>query len=146
VLTCTTANGGKLYKWIDDHGNVSYQDSPPPDNAKLLEEKTITQRAKPNGSTPQHPDVVIYRVDNCDLCDLIQSKMQKWGVPVQSKSLQDRQTQARIIALTNGLRAPSLFIGDNLITNLSDHHLLNELRAAGYQPKQADADDPNELP
>jgi len=31
----------KLYKWVDEQGNVTYQDQPPPANATEVEEKNI---------------------------------------------------------------------------------------------------------
>ncbi len=31
----------KLYKWVDEQGNVTYQDQPPPANASEVEEKNI---------------------------------------------------------------------------------------------------------
>jgi hypothetical protein len=31
----------KLYKWVDEQGNVTYQDRPPPANASAVEEKDI---------------------------------------------------------------------------------------------------------
>lgn len=35
------AHATKLYKWVDEQGNVTYQDRPPPANASEVEEKHI---------------------------------------------------------------------------------------------------------
>ncbi len=35
----------KLYKWVDERGNVTYQDRPPPANASEVEEKDIDPNA-----------------------------------------------------------------------------------------------------
>ena len=39
------ANAGKLYKWVDAQGNVSYQDQPPPKGSKILSEKEVASKS-----------------------------------------------------------------------------------------------------
>ena len=49
----------KLYKWVDEAGNVTYQDKPPPPGTDVVKEKTInpdegvTEFTKPQPSEPE---------------------------------------------------------------------------------------------
>lgn len=128
-----TAQAAKLYKWVDENGNISYQDSPPPDGSNVVNEKEI-RAPKSTSQTPSTPTdpVMVYTVDNCEGCELLLLRLQNWNVPTEQKSLQDREVQARILELSGSLQAPTLFIGDKLISNLASDNLISELNQAGY--------------
>jgi len=126
-------SAAKLYKWVDKDGKVSYSAEPPKGAKSIGEvveasETESTRRA----SAIQNNPVVIYTLENCEDCQALLQKLKNWKVAVQERSLQDREIQARLLAIGNGVVAPSLFIGDRLIKNLSEDHLIEELDAAGY--------------
>jgi hypothetical protein len=61
----STVHSVKLYKWVDQAGNVTYQDRPPPSGSGAVEEKNIDpdQNALkfviptvPENTTPANPD------------------------------------------------------------------------------------------
>ena len=54
------------------------------------------------------------------------------GIPVVELSLQDREVQSRILSLSGKIAAPTLFIGDALIDDLSEQGLITKLAGAGY--------------
>jgi len=93
---CSNSYAGKMYKWVDKNGVVSYQDQPPPKNAKVLSEKTVG----PNLNTEEGegsglPKVVVYTVENCESCDQVIALMMKAAVPHIELPLQsERQTSA----------------------------------------------------
>lgn len=45
----------KMYKWVDEQGNVTYQDRPPPANASKVEEKHIDSNQGVTKFVPRKP-------------------------------------------------------------------------------------------
>ena len=134
LLSSHTAWSAKLYKWVDKDGNISYQGSPPPAGSTLIKEEEITSTSNPNTPAPQVGlPVIVYTVDNCESCDALLLLFQNWGIEVQEQSLQSREVQARILELSDSLSAPTLFIGDKLISDMTTSNISSELQQAGYQ-------------
>jgi len=137
ILASNAVTAAKLYKWVDKDGKVSYQDSPPPNNANVKDQTTIVTPSSPSeGNTssdqPSVP-VMVYTTTNCALCELLLSKLQKWGVPAEEGSILNREVQSKILSLTDGLSAPTLFIDDKLISDLSESNLTIELESVGFK-------------
>jgi glutaredoxin len=121
-----------LYKWVDADGKISYQDRPPPKNAKILEEREINV---PEIVVPRivGVPVVVYTVDKCERCDEVIAWLTNRGVPIEQRPLQeDREAQRLILDLSNGLTVPTLFIDDNFVTDTSEESMLKALRDAQY--------------
>lgn len=139
VALSSTATAGKLYKWVDADGNISYQDSPPPNNAKVLEESTIRNNGAPNATTANSSGgptpVIVYTIENCNSCLRLLSTLQQLAVPYQEESLLSREIQSRILEQTDSLAAPTMFFNNKFVSGLSDEALKTELRAAGYEVK-----------
>lgn len=132
LITPDSANAGKLYKWVDDKGNISYQDQPPPKNAKILSEKeTDAKEPKENNDLP---DVVVYTVENCDLCEKLVTMLRKDKIPhIVLPLAEDREAQSRILQLVDSIIAPSIFIGDELVQTNSEQSLKEKLEQAGFE-------------
>lgn len=139
LLLLNSAHAGKLYKWVDANGRVSYQDKPPPKNAKILDEKTIDQkksaynnvdRAKsPLRATP----IDIYVTNSCVSCDEIVDKLAELNIPHNEKDIENfRDIQSIIIRQTNGLTVPAVFIDNRLVQNAKLNTLEAILRDHGY--------------
>lgn len=152
VLMCfllslsNTSFANQLYKWVDENGNISYQDQPPPEDVavsqEILKSKSSSSITKPNA--PQHNNpVVVYTVDNCDSCEIILLRLKQLGIPNQEQSLLDPDVQTRILSLSGSLSAPTIFIGDKLLNNTSEQNLKTELKAAGYIIKEPSNSNPD---
>jgi len=136
LLTANVALAGKLYKWVDDKGNLSYQDQPPPKNAKILSEKETSQKEGKEKTKPvaNLPNVHVYTVEDCDLCDSIVTMLVKNKVPhIVLPLADDRNAQNRILELADSIIAPSIFIGDELIQTKSRQELRNKLEQTGFE-------------
>jgi len=134
LLNPNSANAGKLYKWVDDQGNISYQDRPPPKNAKILSEKET--KAKETEANTDLPEVIVYTVDNCDLCDTLITMLRREKIPHIALPLaEDREAQSRILQLADSIIAPSIFIGDELVQTNSEQSLKEKLEEAGFEFK-----------
>lgn len=128
----TSTNASKLYKWVDDKGNISYQDQPPPKNARILSEKE-TKAKDPVGNSDL-PNVVVYTVENCDLCDKLISMLRKDKVShIVLPLADDRNAQTRILQLADSIIAPSIFIGDELVQTNTEQGLKEKLEQAGFE-------------
>ena len=140
-LTASTAVAGKLYKWVDADGNISYQDQPPPDNVKLLEEREVAGIGEGgSNSSPDSdkPEIVIYTVNNCQPCDDMVTHLLKLGVPHIQRPLQDdREAQSRILAQTDSLIAPTIFVGDSIFQGSRHKEVTSAIKEAGYTVKEA---------
>ena len=136
ALGTQSANATKLYKWIDDEGNISYQDSPPPTGSNIVKEEEIATpvtKAQPAATSGTTAPVTVYIVDNCESCDDLIQLLQSWNVPTRQQSLRDKEVQNRILEANESLQAPTLVIDDKFISNLSSSNIITELKAAGYQ-------------
>ncbi len=128
----------KLYKWVDENGNVSYQDTPPPEDVEF-EEKAI--RGGDTGgdynesmqAAAETAPITLYRVETCDSCDLIDLHLKRNNVPFTEKNAaEDIVVQEELKAKSGGLQVPTLTIGDEVITGYSKSSIDNALVAAGY--------------
>lgn len=132
LLLSTHSNAQKLYKWVDAQGNISYQDQPPPENAKVLDQKDVGDSKGP--PTPATTDPIkIYTVDNCAVCAQAVLHMIKMGVPhVELPLSGDREAQSLILEKTSSLIAPTILIGDQVLQAPTNDELTEAIKAAGY--------------
>lgn len=143
AMTClvvvSNSHAAKLYKWVDANGVISYQDKPPPANAKVLSETVVKDNPVQSTSTPPTTNetldpVQVYTVEECELCLTLLTQLEQWGIPTQEKPLQDdREIQRKILATSDSISAPAIFIGDKILTNINKTMLVQALEAAGYQ-------------
>lgn len=138
TLCFSTANAGKLYKWVDANGKVSYQDQPPPKGSKILSEKDVKSTAtirneKQYSQNKALPAVTIYTIDNCDVCERFITLMRKNRVPhIELPFKTDREAQSKILEATGSLRVPSVMIGDTVFQKEDTAELRKALTKAGY--------------
>lgn len=137
AFAISNAEAAKLYKVVGPDGKVSYQSEPPPDNAnvEVLQERIATT----GGSSPEQEaaaadnPVVVYTIEDCDSCEMLLLRLRQLNIPTREDSMRTREAQARILAATDSLQAPSVFIGDKFIADTSEAALVSELEAAGYE-------------
>lgn len=134
------ASAAKLYKWVDEYGNVSYQDSPPPEEVEY-EEKALRGAATEGGgdygalmtAASDSAPITLYSVAACDSCDLIRLHLDKQGVPYAEKdAAEDIAVQEELKEKTGALQVPTLSVGDNVLTGYSKSSIDQALVDAGY--------------
>ena len=142
VAVTTNAHADKLYKWVDADGNISYQDRPPPKNAKILSETEVAPSTSIDANAEidiekinrNRPEVVVYSVKNCAVCDRLISELKRSKVPhVEIAIENDRKAQSRILEELGSVIMPTLFIGDRIIQPSSEAQLRQELESEGYK-------------
>lgn len=142
ALIATGAQAGKLYKWVDADGNVSYQDKAPPEDNGKVEHKELGKEksAKPEGldELAERVPVVLYAIPKCSPCDLARNYLKARGVPFADKDAStDVAVQADLRKRAGSLSVPTIAVGEKVITEFSQAWLESELTQAGYPQKAA---------
>jgi len=143
VLYGTLVEAAKLYKVVDQYGNVSYQSRPAPlDPGVISEEKTFDTKEGKGGSSLSvialRNPVVIYTAPNCNSCDQARELLNKLKIPYTDKNAQANTEVGKELKKVSGaLTVPVITIGEKVIQGFARPWLESELLKAGYPvPKQ----------
>lgn len=122
-LIASPVGSGELFKWVDDHGNVHYGDSPP-ENAKL---KRITGKVSsytsvsvedfvydPGNITERNRSkgVVMYSASWCGYCKKAAIHFRKNNIPFTEHDIEKSEQAALQYKKLNGRGVPIILIGD----------------------------------
>lgn len=143
------AHAGKLYKWTDKDGNVSYHDQPPADGGYRVEEKNIGTRveARASDEAAQKYPVVLYSASKCGACDTARVYLKSRGVPFTEKNVEgDRKLQDELIKQAGGLAVPTIMVGPKVMKGYMESLLEGELDQAGYNKPKAEESEKAESP
>ncbi len=142
ALCAPAAHATKLYKWVDQDGNISYHDRPPNAPGYNVEEKNIRLGGRPvaggaaSEAAAKFP-VVLYSAADCSSCDMARAYLQKRKVPFREKNVEgDRALQQELIKKTGAVSVPTILVGEKVMRGYLESLLEGELDAAGY-PKVA---------
>jgi hypothetical protein len=127
----------QLYRWVDDKGNVEYRDTPPPKNAKKVEERRVVtstiETSAPSYAVQQamkNFPVTLWAYDCGDPCANARAHLAKRGVPYTEKD--PKPDLKAFEKLTGGNGVPVLFVGSTKLTGYLQGEWDNALDAAGY--------------
>jgi glutaredoxin len=145
TLAVAPAYAGKLYKWVDEQGNVSYQDRPPPEGRGKVEEKTVSEgRAGASGSpaaaeAAAKAPVTLYMVPKCSPCDMARTYLKKRGVPFSEINVSEKNPQAQqeMVKKIGELSVPTITVGSKVMQGYVESLLAGELDQAGYPKAEA---------
>lgn len=134
------AHGATLYKWVDANGNVTYQDTPPPENVQF-EESTVDPLPEPlpedagrqiEEAALENP-VSLFTVPECDTCDLVRLYLEGNSIPFAEKDVRTNlETQAELEKITGTLTVPTLVIGEQVLDGYSRRAIRDALANAGF--------------
>lgn len=146
VVALAFATGGeaaKLYKWIDENGNVTYSATPPPNQAAEKKEINVGRTAVSADAGPRAP-VVLYVAPKCASCDMARAYLDKRKVPYTLKNAEsDPAVQEELKSKSGGMSVPTITVGDKVMRGYLESLLEGELDAAGY-PKVGATTGPSE--
>jgi len=142
LLVSAPVHAAKLYKWVDEHGRVSYQDSPPPKDSNFSETAlsdpdavdpaTKSYLDKLTAAASKSP-VVLFSIPDCDGCDLIRSYLEKRNVPFEEKNVDnDPGIQEELKSVAGRLEVPLVVLGERVLRGYSRSVLDTEFDSAGY--------------
>jgi len=130
----------RLYKWVDQHGNISYQDRPPPEGrGGKVEEKSLGDRRRgatspdPGSDGAQAP-VTLYTTSGCTPCDQARVYLKGREIPFREIDVSSRNPQAQqeMQKKVGELQVPTLTIGPKVLRGFTEPVVANELEQAGY--------------
>jgi hypothetical protein len=133
----------QLYRWVDDKGNVEYRDTPPPQNAKKVEERRMgsntIQTSTPSYSAQQaakNYPVTLWAYDCGEACNNARSHLARRGIPhIERDPREDLKSFEKLTGSTN---VPVLYVGSARLIGYLESTWETTLDAAGY-PKTAAA-------
>jgi len=133
------ANAAKLYKWVDEYGNVTYRDTPPTEEGTHYEEKNISGGAAGEGASDamsaaaEAAPVVVYRTPSCSPCDSVAAYLNSRGVPFEEKNVEGNgELQQELKAKAGQISVPTILVGEKVMKGYMQSLLEGELDAAGY--------------
>ena len=131
---------GSLYKWVDEDGNVIYQDTPPPSNVDFEEQEISEPESRLQeeilgeiyAASDENP-ISFYSLSDCDACDLVRLYLENNSIPFAEKDVKDNVTlQDELQGLTGALRVPTLAVGEAVIDGYSKSAIRQTLIDKGY--------------
>jgi len=139
-LVSTPAAAEKLYKWVDQYGNVSYQQTPPPEGSGRVEQKNFrTKDSGAGGAVTGKAPVTLYSAPKCSQCDIARIHLRQRKVPFTEIDVSEKSptAQQEMIKTVGELLIPTLTVGKKVMKGYMESLVDGELDAAGY-PKVAD--------
>lgn len=151
ALIVPPAQAAKLYKWVDEHGNVSYQDKPPPAGQGKVTEKIFGEKGDSTddptmADAARKAPITLYVTRKCSSCDTARNHLRKRKVPFTEIDVSETNVEAQqeMTKKVGQLTVPTIVIGTKIMKGYMDSLVDGELDAAGYpkpvekQPEAAD--------
>ena len=140
ILLLPTAYGVKLYKWVDEDGNVTYHDRPPPEAGYSFERKdfklggqSATKSDWAASKAADESPVVLYTAPKCDACDMARAYLAKREIPFTDKNVSgDAEAINELQEKSGALTVPTIIVGSKVMKGYMQSLLEGELDAAGY--------------
>jgi glutaredoxin len=153
VLACAGAAGAQqLYRWTDETGRVHITDTPPPANARNIQQK---KAPRAGAAEPQQPyalaqavreyPVSLYTAPSCkEPCAAARAMLNKRGVPFKEVQVSDEESAEELKKISGAHDVPTLVVGRSVHRGyLQDGYgaLLDAARypRAGLLPQRAQA-------
>ena len=145
MLAVVPAYAAKLYKWVDERGNISYQDRPPPEGVGKVEEKNLREGGGSDSGSPAAAEaaakspVTLYMVPKCSSCDSARVYLKKRKVPFSEINVSEKNPQAQqdMVKKFGELSVPTLTVGSKVMQGYVESLLAGELDQAGYPKLEA---------
>lgn len=145
ALGVQPAVAAKLYKWVDEYGNVTYRDTPPVDDSVQYQEKDISGGTATGGASAAAEEaadnfpVVMYSTPSCSPCNAARAYLESRGVPFQDKNVEGNgELQQELKKKAGEISVPTILVGPKVMKGYVQSLLEGELDAAGY-PKEGEA-------
>ena len=137
ALAAGPLTAAQLYRWVDEKGNVEWRDTPPPPNARNVEQRTMSGNTIETSTLPysvqqavRNFPVTLWTSDCGEPCTSGRNHLSKRGVPHTARNAQKEHEALK--KLTGGLDVPVLVVGRNTIKGYSEPEWDAALDSAGY--------------
>ena len=141
ALASAPLAAAQLYRWVDEKGSVEWRDTPPPPNAKQVEQRNVGSNTIQTSTMPysmqqavKNFPVTLWTYDCGEPCSQARNHLAKRGVPYTERNA---RTEAEALKkLTGSYGAPVLYVGTTKLSGYLDTAWDAALDTAGY-PKTA---------
>jgi glutaredoxin len=137
-LSPTTATAVTIYECEDEQGNRTFQERCPP-GTKPVQQKRYGSPAAPapagDEAAAAEPagDVTLYRIPECETCDLVREYLAVRNIPYVEKSVHaDVDLQLELKNVAGDLRVPATLIGEQIIFGYDRNALHRALVVSGH--------------
>lgn len=133
ALSVTSLWAVEIHVCEDEAGNQTFQKFCPP-GSKSLSTKEYSARNAENIDGTSLPEVVLYAVPDCDICDQVREHLSASNIRITEKNIKDNgELQQELKSKTGGdLRVPVLLVGEKVVAGYDRENLSAVLREAGY--------------
>jgi glutaredoxin len=140
ALAVTTLHAQQMYRWVDKDGKVTYSDTPPPKDAKEVQQKKLGDGGGSDDDTPFSVKTAVARnpvtlfANFCgETCDSARSLLNTRGVPFTDRNPErDPKALDALKAATGGQDVPVLLVGATVIKGFAADQWQAALTAGGY--------------
>jgi glutaredoxin len=137
LVSAGTAGAAQLYRWVDEKGRVEWRDTPPPANAKQVEQRNVGANTIETSTLPyslqqavKNFPVTLWAYDCGEPCNSARAHLARRGIPYNEKSsIKDGDALKK---LTGSTDVPVLIVGKTTLRGYLDSQWDAELDAAGY--------------
>jgi glutaredoxin len=141
ALACGPLGAAQLYRWVDEKGHVEWRDTPPPPNAKQVEQRSVGSNTIQTSTLPysvqqavRNFPVTLWVYDCGETCTEARNHLARRGVPYTERN---GRTEAEALKkLTGSYGVPVLYVGTTKLSGYLDTAWDSALDTAGY-PKTA---------
>jgi glutaredoxin len=145
TLAIAPAYAVKLHRVVDEHGNVTYQDRPPPEGSGKVQEIILRDSRGGVSNDPALAEIAakspvkLYVVPKCSTCDMARAYLKQRAVPYGEIDVSEKNPQAQqeMIKKVGQLSVPTITVGAKVMQGFSESLLAGELDQAGYPKPEA---------
>jgi glutaredoxin len=140
LMSVFQVQAAKLYKWVDEDGNVSYHAQPPRDDNKYkVEEKDFGRQLESSRKSGELKNrnrkfpITLYMMPKCATCDLVRQYLISKKLPNSELNVEGNTAmQAELKRVSGKLEVPVVTVGKGLVRGYSLEELNKQLIEAGY--------------
>ncbi len=139
VIVIVPSHAERLFKIVDENGNVTYQAAPPLDVEGSVEQREIVGGEDPAEETIAREravlnyPVTLYAIKKCKPCDTARKQLQDRDVPFKEKDpTSDDKLYKEFTEMINGTTVPAISVGEKVVTEYTQENLKKALDTAGY--------------
>lgn len=121
----------------DAAGERTFQTVCPPD-ATLVKSKDYATGTPDAGPVAAKPAISIYLVPKCAACDAYMKLFSRYGIAPTVKNIDgNRELQDELMKISGALKAPTVIIGDQKLSDYREQELTKLIEGLGYKPVKA---------
>lgn len=137
VVAAAPASAAQLYRWVDEKGRVEWRDTPPPPEAKNVEQRTLSGNTIETSTLPysvqqavKKNPVTLWAFDCGEPCTAARGHLAKRGIPyTERNAMKERDALSKA---TGGTDVPVLVVGTTTLRGYLESDWSAALDAAGY--------------